>query len=356
MPNGITSKVEKTIGKKVGTAALKRAEPALPRALPVLEAAAGIAAGLATFWVVYSRTAINHNMLLPELIMADRKAFDSKTAGMVSYYVSERENTRPLVLIHSINAAACSIEMSPLFTHYRNSRSTYSIDLPGFGFSDRSDRRYTPELYQAAIIDFLKTQVNGPADVVALSLSSEFAATAAYMEPDLFHSLVVISPTGLNKKKRQAAQNLGENNQGNGAHKLLSFPLWGRPLYDLITTKASIRYFLQKSMAMPVPPELVEYDYLTAHQPGAENAPLYFLSGLLFTPGINNLVYERMDKTPVLALYDQDAFTSFDLLPELLKVNSHWKANRIAPSRGLPQWDNFYATIQVLDDYWSNRL
>ncbi len=347
MPNGIPSKIEKTIGKKVGTTALKRFTP-------VVEAAAAAATGLAAGWIVYSRVAIDHDMLLPEAIEANRRSFDSPGTGLVSYYASDHENSRPLVLIHSINAAACSIEMSPLFNHYRGSRATYSIDLPGFGFSDRSDRRYTPKLYQTAIIDFLKSQVNQPADVVALSLSSEFAATAAYMEPDLFHSLVLISPTGLSKQKRRAAQKIGENNQGNGAHKLLSFPLWGRPLYDLITTKASIRYFLQQSMAMPVPPEMVEYDFLTAHQPNAENAPLYFLSGLLFTPGINNLVYERMQNTPVLVLYDQDPFTSFGLLPEVLDINSNWKANRIAPSRGLPQWDNFQATTQVLDDYWNN--
>ncbi len=341
-------------GSKAGAVALKKGSGAIKKLAPAIEAAAAAGVGLAAGWITYSNVAIDHNVLLPEAIQADRKAFNSGAAGLVSYYASERENTRPLVLVHSINAAACSIEMSPLFNHYRESRSVYSIDLPGFGFSDRADRRYTPALYQAAIIDFLKSQVKQPADVVALSLSSEFAATAAFMEPDLFHSLVLISPTGLNKKKRQGSQKLGENNQGNTAHKLLSVPLWARPLYDLITTKASIRYFLQMSMAMPVPPEMVQYDFLTAHQPGAENAPLYFLSGMLFTPGISNLVYERMQKTPVLVLYDEDAFTNFDLLPEVLDLNSHWKAVRVAPSRGLPQWDNYTATIQTLDNYWSN--
>ncbi len=348
MPNGITSKVGKTVGKKAGTTILKRFTP-------VVGAAAAAAAGLATGWIVYSRAAIDHDMLLPESIMADRKAFDSRAAGVVSYYSSNRENSRPLVLIHSINAAANSLEMSPLFNHYRNQRATYSIDLPGFGFSDRSDRRYTPELYQTAIIDFLKTQIDQPADVVALSLSSEFAATAAFMEPDLFHSLTLISPTGLSKSSsKRRSQKLGENNQGNGAHKALSFPLWARPLFDLITTKASIRYFLQQSMAMPVPPEMVEYDFLSSHQLGAQNAPLYFLSGLLFTPGINTLVYERLQNTPVLVLYDKDPFTSFELLPGLLKQNDNWKAVQISPSKGLPQWDNFHATHQTLDDYWSN--
>ncbi|MEN8260543.1 MAG: alpha/beta hydrolase, partial [Pseudomonadota bacterium] len=85
-------------------------------------------------------------------------------------------------------------------------------------------------------------------------------------------------------------------------HKLLSFPLWRRPLFDLIATRPSIRWFLERSFVGDTPAELEAYDYATAHQPGADHAPLHFVSGLLFTPDALTVLYERLE-IPSLALY-----------------------------------------------------
>ena len=43
-----------------------------------------------------------------------------------------RTDTRPLLLLHSINASASAYEVKPLFEHYRQQRPVYAPDLPGF--------------------------------------------------------------------------------------------------------------------------------------------------------------------------------------------------------------------------------
>ena len=58
----------------------------------------------------------------------------------------------PLLLVHSINAAASAAELRPLHEHYRASRTVFTIDLPGYGFSERSDRAYTPALMTDALL------------------------------------------------------------------------------------------------------------------------------------------------------------------------------------------------------------
>ena len=58
---------------------------------------------------------------------------------------------RPLLLLHSINAAASAYEMKPLFEHYSRERPVYALDFPGYGLSDRSARDYTPRLMTDAI-------------------------------------------------------------------------------------------------------------------------------------------------------------------------------------------------------------
>jgi len=312
-----------------------------------LGAAAGMTAAVAGGWILYSNLAIDHNIPLPKAINAERQEFSSKRTGKLSYYVDRQAAGRPLVLVHSVNAAASAYEMRPLFDHYRAQRPVFALDLPGFGFSDRPARSYDPLLYEDAVTDLLSSQVGEPADVVALSLGCEFAARAALRRPELFHSLAMISPTGfgLPATARSSSDSL---------YALFSLPLWGRPLYDLIATRRSILFFLQKSFVGPVPATMVDYAYATAHQPGAEHAPLHFISGKLFTPAVMRTVYELVN-TPTLVIYDRDAFTSFNALPGLLEKNHHWHAVLLIPSFGLPHFEKLTETTQELNVFWKDQ-
>lgn len=303
-------------------------------------------------WILYSKLAVDHHVILPDALPAERKVYQSRAAGELSYYRHPAETGRPLVLIHSVNAAANAYEMRPLFLHYYNHRPVYALDLPGFGFSERSRRVYSPGLYETAVQDFLETQVGDAADVVALSLGCEFAARAALNAPALFNSLTMITPTGFSARKSGSrSQQAGQNSLSNLLHPAFSFPLWGRPFYDLLTTRTVIEYFLQKSFMGPVPQDLIDYDYASAHQPGAEYAPLYFISGKLFTPGVRQVVYSNV-QVPTLVIYDRDAFTGFEMLPHLLARNPSWQAVRLVPNLGLPHFERLEDTVEVLNRFW----
>ncbi len=179
-------------------------------------------------WILYSRLMINHKAAPDPAVDGERKEMDTQVDGRLSYYY-EPGKGRPLVLLHSVNAAASSYEMKPLFEHYRGQRPVYALDLPGYGFSEHSPREYTPEVFSTAIAEFLLTQVGKAADVVALSLSAEFAARVARDNPELFHSLALISPSGMTMRARQAGPS-------QRMHEIFAAPLWGQALFDLIAT------------------------------------------------------------------------------------------------------------------------
>ncbi len=308
-------------------------------------------------WILYSRFAVDHNLALDDAIDASRGRFPAKNGGYLSYYAdisAERVGgtlPAPLVLIHSINAAGSSFEMRPLFQAYRGMRDVYALDLPGFGFSSRNDRTYSPEVYRDAILDLLE-RIGEPVDVVALSLSGEFAALAALERPDLFRSLTMISPSGFNySDDRRASQAASDTGSSGWLYRLLSLPLWSQAFYDLLGTRRSIHYFLQMSFEGPVAPDLEAYAYQTTHQPGAKYAPLYFVSGKLFTPDIRHRAYERL-ALPVLVLYDHDPFVRFDTLPQFVENHPNWHAARIEPTKGLPQFEQLSAVTHELDAFW----
>ena len=301
--------------------------------------------------LAWSRWGVDHDTHLPPAIDAERRELQSPVAGRVAYYADGAGNDRPLVLIHSVNAGASAYEMRPLFEFFRGRRPVYALDLPGFGFSERTNRAYSPDLYAAAVLDLLRelnVGTRGGADVVALSLGSEFAARAAIERPELIHSLVVISPTGM-------ASRMEAGERGTGAYSALSFPLWSQALYDLLVTRASLRYFLARSFTGEPDAGLLEYAYATTHQRGARYAPLSFISGQLFTPNAIDRLYTRVTQ-PALVIYDRDGFTRFDALPQLLDERSNWHATRVTPTRGLPHFERLGDTARALTAFWSEAM
>lgn len=207
--------------------------------------------------------------------------------GDLAFFSAGPSEGVPLLLIHSVNAAASAYEIRPLFEHYAADRPVYALDLPGFGLSERRDRIYTPRLMTDAILAAVEKirQRHGffPIDAMALSLSTEFLARAASEHPTSFRSLGLISPTGFETSMdRQGAA--GTTFGKPAVRDIVSFPLWGRALFDGLVSRPSIRFFLEKAWgAKTIDEGLFNYDYLSAHQPGAEHAPFSFLAGFLFS-------------------------------------------------------------------------
>ena len=270
----------------------------------------------------------------------------STPSGRVAIYSDTGLDTqfdkRPLLLIHSVNAAASAFEVKPLFDLYRGRRPIYALDLPGFGQSDRSDRSYSVRTMTDAVVAVLseiRRIHHTSADVIGLSLSCEFIARAAIENPDLLMTLALISPTGFEGKARD---NEGGNRGKQWLRKTLRFPLWSGSLFRLLTTKIVIRKFLEKTWgSKKIDWELLEYDYQTARQAGAEYAPYYFVSGYLFSTDILNLYQElkhpvwmvhgtrgdfvdyhhadRVKKRPnwTFDVFDTGAFPHFEALSQL---------------------------------------
>lgn len=202
----------------------------------------------------------------------------------------------PVLLVHSVNAAASAYEVRPVYERLAVTRPTYAIDLPGFGLSDRSPRRYVPRLMTDAIhaaVEHVRHLHPGtPIDALAVSLSCEFLARAAGESASSFRTLALVSPTGLTGRRMAGPSEttLGRD----GVQAALAKRWLGPRLFGWLTRPGVVRYFLQRTYGRKAIDEgLWAYAVATAHQPGAEHAPLYFLSGHLFSRDAT-LLYERL--------------------------------------------------------------
>ncbi len=232
---------------------------------------------------------------LPPALDGERLEIDSP-AGRLSFYM--QGTGPPLLLIHSVNAAACAAEVRPLHAHYSTSRTVFSLDLPGFGFSERSDRDYSSRLMTDALhamrAEIARRCGESPIDALALSLSCEFLARAALEAPNAFASLALVSPTGFSGARKPRKGEPGSTLHMPWLYKALRGPGWGAAVFKGLTRPGVIRFFLAKTWGSPdIDEALWRYDVLSARQPGAEFAPLHFIAGSLFSGDINT-VYEAL--------------------------------------------------------------
>ena len=232
----------------------------------------------------------------------------------------------PLLLIHSINAAASAAEVEPLRTRYSSNRRVYCIDLPGFGESERSDRVYTARLMTDAILSAaqeVSAMAGTPIDALAVSLSCEFLARAASENPAIFRSIALVSPTAFTGTKTLRGS-VGETRGKAWLYNLLRGPGWGATLYRQLTRPKVIRYFLERTWGSKnIDEALWRADVLMSRYPGAHFAPLYFLSALLFSADIHN-VYDSI-RVPVWVSHGQRGdFVDYRQLPAFAERN-HWR-------------------------------
>lgn len=236
---------------------------------------------------------------LPPALPGAGFVLDDPRTGILRCYGGDgpTEGT-PLLLIHSVNAAASAFEVRPLFEHYRTRRPTYALDLPGFGLSDRSSRRYTPRLMTDAI-HAIVAEIRGrhglgdgakKIDAMALSLGCEFLARMAVEDNhDSLRTLTLVSPTGLDGRRRHDGPG-GSTRAVPLLHGIVSWSLWDDAIFNNLTRPKVIRYFLEKTWgSKSIDEAMWAYDVLTAKQDGAKNAPLYFVAGHLFSADMSHV-------------------------------------------------------------------
>jgi pimeloyl-ACP methyl ester carboxylesterase len=299
----------------------------------------GLPLAASASWIGYSAAFIPHRLRLPPAVPGIRRDFASN-AGQLSYYTSGPVASDPLLLIHSVNAAASAYEVRPLYEHYCRTRTVYALELPGFGFSDRSDRAYTPRLMTDAILaiasEIAAAHAGAAIDALALSLSSEFLARAAAEKPAAFRSIALVSPTGFSRDMPQEAP-AGRTRAMPRLRRAFSFPLWSRAFFDLLTSKPSIRFFLQKTWgSKEIDEGLLEYDYLTTHQPGAQYAPYYFVGGFLFSLDIPR-IYRSMPHPVWMTRGVRGDFTDFSGTRAFTAL-PNWKIETF-PTGALPHFE-----------------
>jgi pimeloyl-ACP methyl ester carboxylesterase len=209
---------------------------------------------------------------------------------------------RPVLLVHSINAAASAFEMRGPFTKLQDRYAVHAVDLLGYGNSDRPARRYRAEDYIDLIGEQL-ARIGEPTVLIASSLGAAYAVAAADRWPERVSALVLACPTGID----QLAQR-----PGFGAYVVYQIlrSAFGKLIFRALTSRAGTRYFLSdQAYHSPESITSATHDgfYYTCRRPGAYYAPICFLTGLLNCD--INAAFARLQQ-PILLIWGKQATTT----------------------------------------------
>lgn len=191
----------------------------------------------------------------------------------VAYTEAGNPDNPDLLLIHGVNAAASSREFEEVFDALAEEYHVVAPDLPGFGLSERPPLLYSGSLYVQFVAEFARDTTEDAA-CLASSLSAAYAVEAA--EDAGFSRLLLVCPTTTAMPTQRPA-----------LRSLLRAPVVGTAIYNLITSKPAIRYFSADHGYYDMEnfsEEKREYEWASAHQPGARYAPASFISGFLNRP------------------------------------------------------------------------
>ena len=174
-----------------------------------------------------------HTCLSKGILSTDKKEHYSWRFGTITYH--KKGTGAPLLLIHDLTPGSSSYEFSHIEDLLAQTNTVYTIDLLGYGHSDKPNITYTNYLYVQLITDFIKKVMGKKTSLAATGCSAVSAVMAIHNDAELADKLILIHP-----------QDLYEGNQIPSAQlKLLKmfidFPIIGTFIYNLHTNKASFQ-------------------------------------------------------------------------------------------------------------------
>lgn len=199
--------------------------------------------------------------------------------GEINYTV--KGSGAPLLLIHGINIVSGAAEFERLDA-LSKSFKVYTLDLLGFGFSEKPNITYSSYMYASLIADFIREVIGTSANVIASGQSAVFAAAATYIDKGLIKKLVLVNPEC---EDFNCGVSLSEKLMGFA----LDVPVVGTFVFNMMFSKPMLRAWVKAdtSLDKPSSAEMVNNLYCAWHSGLCKKSVISSMLSGLFSSGEN---------------------------------------------------------------------
>lgn len=152
--------------------------------------------------------------------------------GKIRYQKKGKGN--PVLLIHDFDIGSSSYEFNKLADELAKTNEVYSIDLLGYGLSEKPNFTYTNFLYVQLINDFIKNVIGKKTSIISSGESNSISIMTCHANPGLIKNLIFINPKNISKYNQIPTKKTKINKY------LIETPIIGTFIYDLISSKEKI--------------------------------------------------------------------------------------------------------------------
>ena len=291
---------------------------------------------------------IVHWASLTEILNTPEKQYYRSKFGKIHY--TKHGNGSPILLIHDAFPGSSGYEWNQTTAHLAAEHSVYTIDLPGYGRSDKSGITYTSYLYVQLICDFIKKVIGEKTSVLVSGNSCPFVIMASSQEKELFHKIILINPPS------PKSLNLKRSWNDRIFERVLLLPVFGTFLYHIIVSRETIQKLFSEKLykkSQSIDKNFTEAYYEAAHIGGyyAKYAYISMISKKLNT-NLTLGITSAKDNFSIIRGIAEPESSSISSLYQ--KLNSSISCYTITNARHYPQIENPKAFLEKVERILAN--
>lgn len=242
----------------------------------------------------------------------------------------------PLLLVHDLIPGSSDYEWQEIIKTLSKTHTVYTLDLLGFGRSEKPAITYTNYLYVQLITDFIKTIIGRRCDIITSGSAASIAIMTCRSDESLFNRIMFVSPDSLSKTAKIPTK------RTKTLKFILEFPLIGTFLYNSLINYCSIKsnfkhyYF---SNPYHVNTKLIEAYNEAAHLCGSNSRYIYSsLKGNYINFSIVNALSKINNS--IYIINGADTTNYKQIAKEYQQQNASIETNVIYHTKHFPQLEN----------------
>lgn len=189
-------------------------------------------AGSLTLALHFTNKIITYISTVDNNLNTNNGAYYNCRFGKIFYKKSGKG--RPLLLIHDLESCSSGFEWNKVEKELSKKHTVYTLDLLGFGRSDKANITYTNFLYVQLLTNFIKDIIGEKVNLISSGESSQIVIMSAAFDEDCIESIILTNPSSLitsgkieTKLRKQILW-------------LYTTPILGTFLYNMKTSKKQI--------------------------------------------------------------------------------------------------------------------